>query len=501
MVDAVNPKCPPRIAIGTIFTESNHFGGRPTDLAAFERTELLRGSRVLDAATSYAGGMLRAMRERNAEIVSLLIATAYPGGPLTAMCYRQLKEELLGALVKAGRVDGVLMPLHGAAAAEGVEYLEGDLLHAVRDIVGPGVPIVASLDLHAHVTAAMVKRADALVACKKYPHTDTFETGERAARLLFDTLEGRCRPSMAMAKVPVLTSALNAGTEGTGVFAEFMNSAMLSTSVFLVHPYLDAPDMGSGGLVVTDHDLPRARQLARDLAMRYWEGRFQFEPQTHSPAEAIREGLKTDGGPILLVETADCCGGGAAGDSVATLRALIGSGTDQLSLAPVVDPEAAAICHAAGPGANVTLSLGHKLDPQWGKPLKLAVTVRRLGDGRFRYRGGVWDGIEANMGPSAVAQVGAAQILIMSEATYDWMDEQYRSIGMDIEGAKFIVVKNPMNYRQAYRSIAKAAFLLDTPGPTPPSLRRVQYSEVRHPYFPADNDIAGLQPTLLRRVP
>ena len=38
---------------------------------------------------------------------------------------------------------------------------------------------------------------------------------------------------------------------------------------------------------------------------------------------AVERGLATDGGPILLVETSDCCGGGAAGDAVATLKALI----------------------------------------------------------------------------------------------------------------------------------------------------------------------------------
>jgi len=39
----------PRIAIGAIFTESNHLVGRMTTLTDFERTELRRGPRVLEA--------------------------------------------------------------------------------------------------------------------------------------------------------------------------------------------------------------------------------------------------------------------------------------------------------------------------------------------------------------------------------------------------------------------------------------------------------------------
>ena len=44
---------------------------------------------------------------------------------------------------------------------------------------------------------------------------------------------------------------------------------------------------------------------------------------------------------MILVETSDCCGGGAAGDGITTLRALIDAGVDELSLVPLVDPEAA----------------------------------------------------------------------------------------------------------------------------------------------------------------
>jgi microcystin degradation protein MlrC len=47
-------------------------------------------------------------------------------------------------------------------------------------------------------------------------------------------------------------------------------------------------------------------------------------------------------------------------------------------------------------------------------------------------------------------------------------------------------------------AIAKAMFILDTPGPTPPTVRHVQYKNVRRPYFPLDKEIPGLTPTILR---
>jgi microcystin degradation protein MlrC len=164
----------------------------------------------------------------------------------------------------------------------------------------------------------------------------------------------------------------------------------------------------------------------------------------------------------------------------------------------VADPEAAAACHRAGVGREVTVALGHRLDPRWGKPVTVTGTVTRLSDGRFRYIGGIWDGVEGNMGPSAVLTVGAIQVLIATHGTYDWVDEQFRSMEMQPPDAKFIVVKNPMNYRLAYGEIAKAAFILDTPGATPVTCRHLPYKYLKRPYFPLDTEIPGLTPTILQ---
>jgi microcystin degradation protein MlrC len=495
----------PRVAIGSILTECNQLGGIPIDITSFERYDLHRGDAVLQIHSGVVGGMLEVLRERRVGVVPLLTASTCPGAYLTAACYAELKTDLLGRLTAALPVDGVLLPLHGAAVAENAPDLEGDLIRAVRQVVGPRVPIVGTLDLHAHVTAEMVREADALLAWETYPHRDTFTTGVRGARLLLDALERHCWPTMAMAKVPVLTGAIRGSTEGDDPFAELMRltksyegrGGVLSTSLFLVHPYLDQPGMGSGALVVTDNDIEKAVGIARGIAEQYWARRFELEPELFTPEDAVERGLKVDG-PVVLAEAADCCGGGAAGDSVTTVKALLRANVVQASLVPVVDPGAAAACHQAAVGGSVTVPLGHQCDPRWGQPVTVTGRVSRLSDGRFRYVGGAWDDVESNMGPSAVLSIGAVQVLVTTHATYDWMDEQYRSMGMNASEAKFIVAKNPMNYRQAYGAIAKAMFVLDTPGPTPPTVRHVQYKNVRRPYFPLDKEIPGLTPTILR---
>ena len=494
----------PRLAVGSIFTECNHLGGTPLELGDFERGELTRGDALLATTHGTLGGALATFREAGATVLPTLAASTCPGGPLTANCYAALKGELLARLVDAFPVDGVLLALHGSATAENAPDLEGDLLTAVRQLVGPRIPVVATLDLHAHVTAEMVSQATALVAWETYPHRDAFGTGSRGARLLLETVAGKCRPTMALAKVPVITAALHGGTDGPGPFADVMRYAkwheslpgVLSTSVFLVHPYLDLPGLGSGGLVVTDHDAVLARQLAGQIARLYWARRTDLEPVVHRPDEAVALGKQIAGGPVLLVETADCCGGGAAGDSVASLKALLAAGGDERAIVPVVDPEAASLCHAAGERGQVTVQLGHQVDPRWGTPLRVTGVVNHLCDGRFQYAGGIFDGQVGDMGPTAVLRVGAIDILVASRGTYDWNGEQLQRVGLDPRSVKFLVVKNPMNFNMAFRPFATGVFILDTPGPTPASVRNVDFQQLERAWYPGDVTLAWSEPTV-----
>ena len=196
---------------------------------------------------------------------------------------------------------------------------------------------------------------------------------------------------------------------------------------------------------------------------------------------------------MLLVDTADCAGGGAPGDSVALLRELLALGVDEPAILMVVDPAAAQACGSAGIGQTVSLQVGYSLDPTWGQPVPVSGVVRRLSDGSFLYDGGLFGGTWASMGLSAVLQIGSIELLVMSQPTYDWGDEQFRSLGMDVRRAKFIGVKNPMNYRYAYRDLMKAAFVIDTPGPTPAHVRNLNYERMQRPFFPLDEEIPDLE--------
>ena len=104
------------------------------------------------------------------------------------------------------------------------------------------------------------------------------------------------------------------------------------------------------------------------------------------------------------------------------------------------------------------------------------------------------------MGQAAViSPVGnpGLRLLLMAVATYDWADEQYVRMGLEVSSAAFICVKNPMNFRLGYMKYFETAAQLegrampvDIPGPTSPFLSALPYKRLARPiWFPDQQEV------------
>ena len=178
-------------------------------------------------------------------------------------------------------------------------------------------------------------------------------------------------------------------------------------------------------------------------------------------------------------------GGGASGDSAIALAALLTHAPDAPAAIHIADDFTARAAHAAGTGARLRVALGNRRDPAYGAPLAGDAEILRLAPDGFVYGGGLMRGVRAEMGVSAVLRIGAVDVLVTSNACYEYADEAFRAGGIETRGQKFVVVKNPMNYQQAYAD-AGAQLILDTPGPTTPNLASLPWRRVERPLFPVD---------------
>src|ERR1043166_108562 len=174
-----------RIAIGQLWQESNTLNPLPTTLADFEAFGIYQGAEIIErfADTNELAGFIQSLRtwSTSPKIVPLIRFAAWPSGPVNANTFAHLIGRMMDALQGAGKVDAVLLALHGSMVAECEPDVEGHLLERVRKHIGPAIPLVAALDLHANITRRMVENADVLTLYHTAPHIDVMATGKRAA--------------------------------------------------------------------------------------------------------------------------------------------------------------------------------------------------------------------------------------------------------------------------------------------------------------------------------
>lgn len=488
-----------RIAIGQIFQESNTFSPRPTTIESFESVYLWRGDQLLtefkDARVEIPA-FLSVLRRAGIEPVPLIATNALAGGVVTRAAFESLMSDIEGRLKAAGRLDAVLLALHGAMCVEDEPDAESEILERVAKLLPVGTPIGVSLDLHGLMTERMLQPNAFFIGYREYPHIDMFETGERVAQTMLGVLQGRIVPRMAIAKRPMILSPSKARTVGEPLksivaVARQMEAAgeILHASLFPVQPWLDVPGLGFGVLVCTDGDAIGAQRAADTLADLVWERRHDFDPALVGLEEAIAVGLREDG-TTVVADSGDAPSGGSAADNVSVLRALLDAGADRaarLSYLTMCDAEAAKTCASAGVGAALTLDVGHKVSINDGRPLRIECRVRTISDGAFVMLDAGARGTQIEQGLTAVVAIGSVRLVIRSRPAFEWDTGIYTAFGLRLEEAALVFVKSPSHFRVSYEPHAQRILLADTPGPTCPNMRRLMFHRVKRPLFPIDD--------------
>jgi microcystin degradation protein MlrC len=478
--------------------ETNTFSNVPTDRAQFEARDLRYGGEIVETyrgTGTCLGGMIAAAERLGITLLPSVAASASPAGLVTRDIYEHVKQRMLADLKAAGRVDGVLLDLHGAMVPEGLDDGEGDIIAAVRQAVGPDVPIAVTLDFHGNLGKDMIAGADLLHGYKTYPHVDMAERGAEAAERLVQVIDRRIKPTAAWRKPPLMPPLGRQGT-ARGPMRRLYDLAgemekdpkVVSISLFAGFPYADIPDAGLGIYVVTDGDQALAERLADRLARVAWEHRHEFIHTALPVKEAVAKALAAEGRPIVLADMADNTGGGAAGDGTEILRELLRLGARSTTVACIWDAAAVQECVKAGVGARVTLDVGGKVDDRHGAPVRVTGTVRTLSDGRFIHRGPMMHGLPGRLGATAVLDVNDVKVILI---TYRWQTldpEMIRFVGIDPLMEKVLVVKSTIHYRAAFEPIAKEIIEVDAPGLSSSNLARFSYRRIRRPIFPLDPD-------------
>ena len=447
-----------------------------------------RGSAVLDyhrAVRSEVGGALSVLQRcADLEIVGGYSARGITSaGTLSREGFARLSAEFLEAVRAALPLDGIYFALHGALASEEIDDCEGYLLEQTRLIFGDAMPLSVSFDLHGILTDRILQHASVVSVYHTNPHTDFFQTGERAARLLLQLLAGQISPVSIRVPIPALVRGPECVTEA-GAIRSCMQRAVqsLSGGLFIGNPFTDVPDLCSNVFLTADGDPALCMAEAESIARQFWKMRHVLQQPLTSLNESVRIAAALTG-RVVLVDAADATSSGASGDSNAILAELFRQQCPRTVLASIVDAPAVDKAFMAGVGATITVSVGGALDRRY-TPLTITGRVRVLSDGQMRSEshGEAW-----YAGNTAVLECGPATVVLTSRPVSLYDRTLFFAMGQDPARFDMTIVKSPLCQPRFFEDGAERVVHVDAPGATSANLKSLGHIRCARPLFPLDN--------------
>ena len=500
-----------RIAVGQLWQETNTFNRNPTTLSDFKDWGIATGDDVLGkyGSTGELGGFVAecATWDPTIELVGLARMVCWPWGAVDQPTWQRIRQTFNESLQAAGKVDGVLLALHGAMCAENEFDITGALLQLAREVVGPDVPIVGTLDLHANVTPKMMNQPDLLVGYHTSPHLDHFETGQRAVRGLRRMIETNSRPQKYYRKLPMMTPA-ESHNSFTGPPAPLYrrlealerDPRVLSAGLYMVMPWLDCPKLGWTITLHTTEPDPHWDAVVQEIAADCWKLRpAMCDIQRLPPEDAVAR-AKAIGTPVVIGDGADATNSGAPGDSTALLRELLRQQPiPNGALTFMIDPESVAAAYQAGVNGDFDAHVGATFSPEYSSPVRVQGKVVRLFPLAFELNGHGGKRMPIDMGRGAVIQSGDVSIVLAERSGPGSSPLLYETAGLDPRKCGIVIAKSPAGFRADYEPFCKAVVLADGPGCASPNWPRMKFDHISQPLWPlqeiaAPEDAAWCRP-------
>ncbi|HSQ82508.1 MAG TPA: M81 family metallopeptidase [Casimicrobiaceae bacterium] len=435
----------------------------------------------------------------------ILIGLVEAGGPLDHEFYRTTLAEMRRRLEAAMPLDAVYIANHGAMITTATRDPDGEIFAMVRAVVGPDVPIVATLDLHGNVSQAMVDNVNLIAAYRTNPHVDMFDRGVEVARALVEMLRG-LRPQAVLLRLPLAPPTVTLRTE-CGPYADLMaygqsriGGEILGVSILGGFAYADTEKNGLAIIVTARSDRKAAARVARDIAARAWADHLRYVPALTSLDDAVATVLQVcrdpSRRPVILADVADNPGGGGRGNTTWILEALQRAGATGVLIGVFNDPELAAQAHALGEGAEFDAVFNRAESDPRSLRFEAHARVLRLRDGDCVGRRGFYAGRRMNLGPSALLDLGGIRIAVISIRTQCADPVFLEMFGEDIASARAVVVKSRGHFRAGFDEFFDDSQVIevDAPGLTSPILSRFDFKHLPRPIFPVDTEVEWVAP-------
>jgi microcystin degradation protein MlrC len=483
-----------RIAVGGFLHETNTFAPTKATWEAFVHgggwPAMTIGADVLKVMRGINVGLAGFVEEADAkgwELIPTVACGASPSAHVTEDAFERVVKIMIDGIKAAGRLDAVYLDLHGAMVTEHLDDGEGEILARVREVIGPDLPLVVSIDLHANVTPRMIEHADALIAYRTYPHVDMADTGRASAKHLELLLRSGQKFAKAFRQLPFLIPiswqcTFDQPTKGIyDKLAAVESEAVPTLSFAPGFPAADFPDCAPSVFAYgrTQADANAAADAVAALVAGHED---DFDGKIYSPDEGVKHAIelaRTAAKPIIIADTQDNPGAGGDSDTTGMLRALVRNNAQRAAIGVIYDPDAAKAAHAAGVGAMISLSLGGKSGIPGDTPFEEIFVVEQLSDGRFVAPGPYFGGREMEMGPSACLRIGGVRVVVASHKAQLADQAMYRYVCIEPTAQAILVVKSSVHFRADFQPIAERLLICAAPGAMPADTAALPWRRLR----------------------
>jgi microcystin degradation protein MlrC len=392
-------------------------------------------------------------------------------------------------------IDGIYLMLHGASEVEEIGSGDHHILKAIREIVGPYLPIAVACDPHGNLCREYVEEASVIRSYRESPHTDSIATMKKVAGMLCGLLKNRRNIHAVYRKLPLILGgeqsvSTDEPVKSINAYLDEMEKdpRILSASWHVGYIRHDSPVAGCGVVVVpnTEADQAYAEEAADRLAKYVWNRRheFHYTGLTARPDEALKMALEFDGKPVFITDSGDNTTSGATGWNTFILRQVLAVKDlkKRFLFSNICDPETYKQLEKLEIGTEAQIRLGVNRD-EMSRSVELDVVVKAKG----KLRGYMMHPHDADYGNSVTVSVKGLPIDISVASTKQTMAEEHQFVGAGLNWDDYdvIVVKQGYIFPEL-KAKGRLSVMSLTDGATPQDTRIIPFRRIMRPMYPID---------------
>ncbi|WP_302952450.1 M81 family metallopeptidase [Holdemania filiformis] len=432
------------------------------------------------------------------EIIPSVYAVSGASGVIKRHTFDYIEACFLNAVREhLHEIDGIYLMLHGASEVDGLGSGDHHILKAIRDLVGPYIPITVACDPHGNLCQDYVEATTAIRSYRQSPHTDSRDTWRKMAQMVCDLVKDRRNIHSVYRKLPMILGGEQSvsADEPVRSINQYLDELeqdprILSCSWHVGYIRHDTDVAGCGIVVVpaTEADQAYAEEVADKLAEYVWNKRheFHYTGTTAKPEDALAMALSFEGKPFVITDSGDNTTSGATGWNTFILRqALAAKSEKRILFASICDPKTCDQLDGLNLGTKTEIELGVGHDAMSEK-VKLEVTVLSKGE-VVRPIGIGTEGIAKTFGKCVVVHVeGTAIDIIVANHRQSYAHAiQFESAGVNWMDYDVTVVKQ--GYIFPYLKENAAGYVMSlTDGATPQDTASIPFKRIMRPMFPVD---------------